>query len=171
MPNHCENDLYVTCFAEDFEYQLRTFVTKVCKMDNDGVECIDFEKILPYPKKFRMLDDKQKKWMKEHPDDYANAPADGYNSGGYNWCIDNWGTKWNAYDAKFEDEGDRLIFNFSTAWAPPEPIIRKLIEMFPGLSFTHEYYEAGACFSGGITGEAGNVTHTWSSEYYGNRGG
>jgi hypothetical protein len=171
MPNHCENDLYVSCLKDDYSVQLTGFIAKVCTMDEEGVEKIDFEKIIRYPTKFKILDDKHNKWFKEHPGDYTNAPKDGYNSGGYDWCINNWGTKWNAYNARFEDEGDRLIFNFNTAWAPPEPIIRKLIEMFPGLSFTHEYYEAGACFSGGMTGEEGKVTHTWSSEYYGNRGG
>lgn len=43
----------------------------------------------------------------------------------YGWRIDNWGTKWNAYDI---EETDSCI-RFDTAWSFPEPIIRKLAEI------------------------------------------
>lgn len=52
----------------------------------------------------------------------------------YDWCIANWDTKWNAYDN--ESEGTDCI-KFSTAWANPEPVIRKLAEMYPGARIEH----------------------------------
>lgn len=52
----------------------------------------------------------------------------------YDWCIENWGTKWNSYDN--EAEGKDCI-KFSTAWSDPEPIIRKLAEMYPEMKIEH----------------------------------
>lgn len=47
----------------------------------------------------------------------------------YNWCIDNWGTKWNALGTgKWIDED---TITFKTAWSAPLPVIEKLSEMYP----------------------------------------
>lgn len=60
----------------------------------------------------------------------------------YDWSIKNWGTKWNAYESHADDEmldneivtyGDTITFK--TAWSTPEPIIRKLSQMFPDADF------------------------------------
>ena len=40
----------------------------------------------------------------------------------YEWCVKNWGTKWNADTLSVSD--DEIIFN--TAWSPSEPIIKEL---------------------------------------------
>ena len=54
----------------------------------------------------------------------------------YDWCINNWGTKWNSYDPwKGEDHG----LMFSTAWSAPHPVIEELSAHFPGVYFTHEW--------------------------------
>lgn len=48
----------------------------------------------------------------------------------YEWCIANWGTKWNAYDCYTDDPcGGRLEFN--TAWDGVPSIIQKISERFP----------------------------------------
>ena len=45
----------------------------------------------------------------------------------YSWSIENWGTKWNAYDASVEAvEGDLIKIEFDTAWSHPAPIIEPL---------------------------------------------
>lgn len=47
----------------------------------------------------------------------------------YSWSIENWGTKWNAYDVRIvEHTEERLVFCFDTAWSPPEPIFDALAE-------------------------------------------
>lgn len=73
----------------------------------------------------------------------------------YDWCIENWGTKWNAYDYGEVDENDNEIY-FYTAWSAPHPIIEKLASMFPELQITHKWadenlgYNCGQCvFEGG----------------------
>lgn len=58
----------------------------------------------------------------------------------YDWCIENWGTKWNAYgyDDGVEYGQDNELW-LQTAWDAPHPIIEKLAEMYPEISFSHEW--------------------------------
>jgi hypothetical protein len=59
----------------------------------------------------------------------------------YNWRINNWGTKWDAYDMEIIEEtsdmGDEYtrdhIFEatFTTAWDPPIPFVESLLKLFP----------------------------------------
>lgn len=57
----------------------------------------------------------------------------------YNWCIANWGSKWNSYgytaDSGFKDGK----LTFLTAWSAPHPILQKLSEMYPEIEITHEW--------------------------------
>lgn len=52
----------------------------------------------------------------------------------YDWCYANWGTKWNAYRFDFIDED---TIRFETAWSNPEPVMRKLSEMYPEVEIEH----------------------------------
>jgi len=63
----------------------------------------------------------------------------------YDWRIENWGTKWDAYDQSYE-ESDNSSCNagagsyiFNTAWAPPVPVIRRLATIFPDITFTWQW--------------------------------
>lgn len=56
----------------------------------------------------------------------------------YSWSCDNWGTKWNSYDYLGQDVGS-CEMQFSTAWSPPHPVIRKLSEMFPNIAIRHKW--------------------------------
>jgi hypothetical protein len=47
----------------------------------------------------------------------------------YEWSTENWGTKWNAYEAIRKSED---VIHFDTAWSAPFQWFRKLIEKFPG---------------------------------------
>lgn len=58
----------------------------------------------------------------------------------YEWSINNWGTKWNAYgydEGADYSESDNL--HFQTAWSAPHPVIQKLAQMYPDISFEHEW--------------------------------
>lgn len=58
----------------------------------------------------------------------------------YEWSVNNWGTKWNAYDSALRTPNDgRAELSFLTAWSPPHPIINRLSEQYPELSFSHEW--------------------------------
>lgn len=59
----------------------------------------------------------------------------------YEWCCDNWGTKWNANDAELEDEDDDFLrYVFNTAWAAPEPVIRELSAKYR-VKVVDEFYD------------------------------
>lgn len=58
----------------------------------------------------------------------------------YEWCIQNWGTKWNAYGYEPDtDYGSADALTFQTAWAGPHPILQRLSEMFPDIAFRHRW--------------------------------
>lgn len=58
----------------------------------------------------------------------------------YEWSINNWGTKWNAYECSALDlDGESAELSFWTAWSPPHPILMRLAEQYPELSFSHEW--------------------------------
>ncbi len=73
----------------------------------------------------------------------------------YEWRTDpdNWNTKWNAYDCRYEGDG---VLRFETAWTAPHPVLRALAERFPDASITHAWadedigYNCGRCrYEGG----------------------
>ena len=60
----------------------------------------------------------------------------------YEWSIKNWGTKWNAYALDTYENGvtdDNPTLSFQTAWSAPHPILAKLAEMYPEVSFEHTW--------------------------------
>ncbi len=162
MPNWCECDLYVEGEG------VADFLSHV----DSGEELFDFNTLIPYPEEFRKQDEIARAHREKHGWT-ADGPRDGFNSGGYEWCCSNWGTKWNACDAYREHDSlhNTAFFGFQTAWAPPLPVIQKASELFPGLKFTLKYYEAGMCFQGEIVAQDGKIVKHLEGEYIGNRGG
>lgn len=58
----------------------------------------------------------------------------------YEWCINNWGTKWGAYGySETIDYSQNNYLSFQTAWSAPHPILQKLSEMYPDIIFEHEW--------------------------------
>lgn len=54
----------------------------------------------------------------------------------YDWCRNNWGTKWNAYDfAPFENN----TITFCTAWSNVCELITRLSAMHPDLNFEYSW--------------------------------
>ena len=82
-----------------------------------------------------------------------------FNNGGYQWNVTHWGTKWNILkdDGKGHNNGTHIKYMFNTAWAPPVPIIHKLIQMYPKLNFDFNYSEPGMGFGGEIIAEQGEI--------------
>ena len=82
-PNWCSNDLRIEGELKEVE-----------KFKKENVK-LDFDKYIPYPKEFT---DKDKQASKNRVEKQTTIngkldTTDGYNSGGYEWCIQNWGTK------------------------------------------------------------------------------
>lgn len=58
----------------------------------------------------------------------------------YDWCWENWGTKWNACDVFMDYRGgDYCTIEFDTAWSSPTPIFEKMHEMYPDLDIVVQY--------------------------------
>ncbi|MBR1382210.1 MAG: hypothetical protein IJ555_00115 [Ruminococcus sp.] len=88
-------------------------VMEAVKVDKVGLGSLDFEKIIP-------------------------MPADVDDS--YNWCISNWGTKWNSYGYEsIDNPDDSDTISFLTAWSAPHPVLEKLTTMFPSVTVEHEW--------------------------------
>ena len=67
----------------------------------------------------------------------------------YDWRIQNWDTKWDAYDVVVtDDDPDQLEVEFNTAWSPPEAICNELREQYPDLSVSWFYDEPGCEIAG-----------------------
>ena len=74
----------------------------------------------------------------------------------YSWRIDNWNTKWNAYDfSKFQNN----TIEFSTAWDPPIPVIKALSDKYHGLTINHFFTDESLGYNTGhITYKDGNIS-------------
>jgi hypothetical protein len=119
MPNHCNNQLTLAS-GEDLLSVLNPYLT----FRGDNEYDFDFQKIIPMDEKLLEGED----W--------------------YGWRVENWGTKWDGYEGRFNY--DQTAFTFCTAWSPPLPIIKKLAEI-TGQTFVLGYIEEGMFFCGKYT--------------------
>lgn len=133
MPNHISNRLTLDC--DD--------VTAASVWEavsgNTAESLIDFNRIVPYPKHFADADLAAETWRNDPANrnrSWSSGPKDGFNHGGYDWCVENWGTKWNAYEQRRIDVSS---IYFETAWTPPLAAITTLSRYFPTVAFRLEF--------------------------------
>jgi hypothetical protein len=84
----------------------------------------------------------------------------------YNWQINNWGTKWDAYDTVFcsNDYNDNYAeLNFQTAWLPPSQWFKHTVELFPELQFELYWLDEDYPNSGQFVASNGKFD---AEEYY-----
>jgi Ferredoxin-like domain in Api92-like protein len=173
MPNHCDADLTVTGPADVVGEFLARYVTKA-----DGT-LLNLDAIRPYPAKLKEMDRIAHEWDDAHPDGkpWRERPKDGFNSGGYDWCIENWGTKWGCYkthgcSTPLEKIDDGVILHFSTAWSPFRlDLLQAVSQRLPALRFQYDYYEQGMGFQGHVTVTGGRILVDEEGTYDGERGG
>jgi hypothetical protein len=99
----------------------------------DPFDSFDFERIIPHPSvvfqgnlSTKDRDEKPgRNWM--------------------DWNCRKWGTKWNSYSFK-QDEQGRILFD--TAWAFPEPVFIELSHLFPEVTISVEVIDEGHNFWG-----------------------
>lgn len=145
MPNHCHNDLYVDGPKEDVDALLR-----LVGSDREAPE-FNCGAVIPYPEHWAKLDkDMAELGWKGFEDRYGKGAKDGFNSGGYEWRIKNWGTKWGAYNVKRRDYGGVCV-TFQSAWSAPAPVIEALHKLFPKCSLHLEWFERGMEKCGGFS--------------------
>ena len=147
MPNYCNNVV-----------EIRGPV-KVVKALVD--HRLDFMKIYPYPKDLDIVagrsgaDDSPEQIQLVAAEE-SNLKKYGYKNW-YDWCVSEWGTKWNAggsdnadMQIDWDEDGDDSIapFQFDTAWAPALGVMQKLRDDHPELSIECRYHEPGVGFMG-----------------------
>lgn len=142
MPNWCENEVNIYGIEEGSEEEIKHFL-ETCFVDGE----LEFEKIIPYPDSAPSREDQPEDFMER-----LNHPfAKWYNDFGYDWCVENWGTKWGA--AQQENDlstyyPEEISLKFATAWSPPQGIHDKVQEMLPNCSISWFYKEEGMRVSG-----------------------
>ena len=72
----------------------------------------------------------------------------------YQWCVNNWGTKWDidpTEGLEFTDHGDgtaQISGWFESAWAPPIQAYDTFLDDMDGCSLVADYHEPGMDFAG-----------------------
>ena len=167
MPNWCENHLNVEGPGTDQFFE-------ACRGYEETYEAVDMT--LP-----RSELDKQKTEVEFTFNALHPVPKEvvkvGYSArnnsqgliDGYNWQIQNWGTKWDiagaGYDMSVEE--DSGFINFDTAWGPPIAWVECVAQQFPNLEFTLEYFEPGMAFAGRLVSHGEDIMqdqYDWSQD-------
>lgn len=128
MPNHVRNIWHFSSERKQAQELL-----KFIQGENGE---LDFNSIVPMSKKM----DHHKKTT-EGISFHAPAEIDWYH-----WSIENWGTKWNAYEFKttINDNGCaegpvNVTIQFDTAWSPAMPVLNALSRKYPEIEFGYLY--------------------------------
>ena len=127
MPNWCLNRLTI-------EHEDRAKVMEFVNAYKEGKVCDHY---LPVPRdgNGELIGDPN------HPDYW------------YNWCVNNWGTKWDIGSDNDEMHGlkptvvdNQATMSFDSAWAPPIGLYERLVEL--GFKVEASYFEPGMGFAG-----------------------
>ena len=97
------------------------------KYNDYGIGTIDFNKITPMPK--WVYDGKL--LTKEIEKKYGAGNC------WYQWCIKNWGTKWNSFLNRLCEDDNAIIFFTADSGVPA--LMRKLAFIFPKVEFEYSY--------------------------------
>ena len=135
MPNHCHNRVTIYGSGNDTD-QTRAQIAKLKQIFEDE-SC--FGQIIPEPDwaNTPLSKHDSSNWL--HPKRgevgelpvkseepfiiYRFASTDKADDRWYDWRVQNWDTKWDAYDVVVtDDDPEYLEVEFNTAWAPPEAI-------------------------------------------------
>jgi hypothetical protein len=123
VPNHVSHKL---TFAADKAEQI---FAAVCPEGQ-----FDFETLVPSPSNM-------------YHGDLSSDDEKDFKVNWRNWQIENWGTKWNAYDGKCEVIDDKAVITFDTAWSNPYPVLAAFCNRFQ-IPFEHRYVDEGSNFWG-----------------------
>ena len=161
MPNHCYNR--VTFYAQDCKDETRAQIAKLKEIfEGESI----FSQFIPEPDWLNtpLMSKDVKEYSFSEPrgkvgelPQYTEDPWRRlvFRSTGrsddrwYDWRVQNWDTKWDAYDVTItDDDPDCLQVEFDTAWSPPEAICNELREQYPDLAVSWFFDEPGCEIAG-----------------------
>lgn len=157
MPNHISNIVRVKD-EDDYKKEEEAFEQMQALMKTED-SLFDFNALIPYPDPYKSLDDAFHKAQEEAGGDWSKVMhlKDGYNQGGYEWCCNHWGTKWNAYEIAVDYD----TISFQTAWSTPHPIFEELSKRMPGVTIEVEYADEDRGSNCGILTFLDGETIAW----------
>ena len=153
MPNHITNRLTIIGTEEQVKQ-----VLEAIKGERED-QFIDFNKIAPIPKELENTQSPIRIISQEEYDEQEKRIAEGNltdneknfglsrgltpelaneyrkkfgHADWYNWRLENWDTKWNAYEQVQIDEN---VIEFQTAWSTPFSLLVNLSELFSEVTF------------------------------------
>ena len=112
MPNWTQNEVQIFGNKD----KLKLFKESVASKESK----FDFELIVPKPKVLGLIPANGESGLSSKSSD--NFP----NKCWYEWCIHNWGTKWNACRVELSEFPEYLEYKFETAWDSPRPVFATL---------------------------------------------
>ena len=120
MPNWCENRILV----EGEEHHRHEFVDKnkgfdAYDTDKTDYRDLSFDAMIPIPRN--------------------KLKGEGW----YDFCCDNWGTKWNAREPEVDHNIKYTEYTFQTAWCFPNIWLEKVSRKFKQLIFKVTWAEEG----------------------------
>jgi hypothetical protein len=144
MPNWCNNTVEIS-------HKDKAKMFALVEAINEGKFC---NHVIPVPEDLHIVagsvgDPVEQKKLEE--DTARNVEKYGYGNW-YDFCVREWGTKWDvdAYNpVEFDDQWDKnnkITFGFDSAWSPPLGVYEALIEQ--GYAVRGYYYESGMGFCG-----------------------
>ena len=149
MPNWCRNRVTVFGKEEDISKISEIFSDKKSIFDHI-IKAPDWKRLPNEKGEFPKLRQELNKDGSVFYETY-DFPDGKNDDRWYHWNIQNWGTKWDITADSVEielEDSEMLEVSFDTAWSPPEPICKRLREMFPDSSFSWFYDEPGMEFAG-----------------------
>jgi len=161
MPNWCSNTTTVYGSVDD----LTKFVEAVkCDERSDEVatdrgafpEARIFDRLLPFPENGHATTPNGGCTVFAAEDETAGTID------GYQWCLDNWGTKWGDCNTRYEVSPTHVTFYYDTAWAPSN--WTQIAAMYPDLTFVTKYEESGMGFCGAWAWTKGEDVYDFTVE-------
>ena len=168
MPNHCHNR--VTFYSDDTTAILKlhkVFSRALKNDDNTETTKTVFGEFVPEPDwtKIPLKESELKEYSFSQPKGEVGelpvmsdskfkglhfASTGHQDDRWYNWRVQNWGTKWDAYSLEIDDcdMPNGFEVTFETAWSPPEEIHSAISEQFDDLSMSWFYDEPGCEVAG-----------------------
>lgn len=139
MPNWCQNKLTIS-------HADQNMIKRALDAFNDSRF---FNEFVPVPQELvdtisGFLSNEQEQQDLELRQQY-NLKNFGYMTW-YEFCIAEWGTKWDVEGEVMSESPNELTVFFDSAWAPPIKFYEKLEEL--GFVVHALYYEGGMCFCG-----------------------
>ena len=159
MPNHCHNRVTIYGSSNDTD-ETREQIAKLKEIFSG--ESI-FGQIIPEPDwaNTPLTEETAGNWLNSNRGKVGELPVKVEGDYGishrfpstnvaddrwYDWRLQNWDTKWDAYDVEVVDpDPENLEIEFNTAWSPPEAICHALREKYEDTVAISWFYDEPGC--------------------------